>query len=744
MNRSRARFPAALLLVVVLTLLLPPPAHAQPSIARPHPDGRRIAAPDGRPLFVVGYNYEGPADRAWNMWGRFDLALIEADLARARAGGANTVRLFVQEPLAAAIKAGDFAMLDAVLDVAARHGLFVLLTLGDYAERDLTAVAAVNEQIARRYSANPTILAYDLRNEPQFLHLASATYPPGVTPPLQRADLVPIYGERVARDALTAYRAGGSGRVLPPWWSDDQVYAYANNLAYYREFLAAAEMWAGAAPGRAVVDYPATPEAAGWQPLWAALDETLAAWIGVLAAPIRAADPPRMVTVGWSSLLFARLPSNGALLDVVSLHRFPRPGPGGVQQTLDLAAALRRAHPGRPLLLEELGYATAEVDEQGAAILELATALRAYSEGYAGFLKWMLTDLPPVGSPREDSFGAVRLDGSAKPSLIALGVLGAYLASTQAPPGGQVEVWSSGGQFGYSYVAADAVFLGGPGGGGGGVGVTFDSPGQLIARKDGAVELLATRPADVTLNLRELMPPWTGGEPALLAFDGGGWVPAPAARAGDELRFPMRAETPYRVVIPRLTEPAQPGAGCRHFPETGHNLCGAFLRHWEQRGGLAIFGYPLSEEFQELSRQDGRVYTVQYFERNRFEYHPELAGTPYEVLLGLLGNDLAAGRRAEGPFLPVAQPPDAAYFPETGHTLRGAFRTYWERNGGLAIFGFPISEEFQEYNPADGRVYTVQYFERNRFEYHPELAGTPYEVLLGLLGSQTVDGRGWR
>ena len=30
----------------------------------------------------------------------------------------------------------------------------------------------------------------------------------------------------------------------------------------------------------------------------------------------------------------------------------------------------------------------------------------------------------------------------------------------------------------------------------------------------------------------------------------------------------------------------------------------------------------------------------EYFERNRFEYHPEAAGTPYEVQLGLLGASL--------------------------------------------------------------------------------------------------------
>src|SRR5207244_9299315 len=46
--------------------------------------------------------------------------------------------------------------------------------------------------------------------------------------------------------------------------------------------------------------------------------------------------------------------------------------------------------------------------------------------------------------------------------------------------------------------------------------------------------------------------------------------------------------------------------------------------------------YPLSEEVSENGL------TVQYFERARFEWHPENAGTPYEVLLGRLGADAAA------------------------------------------------------------------------------------------------------
>jgi hypothetical protein len=39
----------------------------------------------------------------------------------------------------------------------------------------------------------------------------------------------------------------------------------------------------------------------------------------------------------------------------------------------------------------------------------------------------------------------------------------------------------------------------------------------------------------------------------------------------------------------------------------------------------------------ETSKDDGKQYRVQDFERRRLEYHPENRGTPFEVLLGRLG-----------------------------------------------------------------------------------------------------------
>ena len=40
------------------------------------------------------------------------------------------------------------------------------------------------------------------------------------------------------------------------------------------------------------------------------------------------------------------------------------------------------------------------------------------------------------------------------------------------------------------------------------------------------------------------------------------------------------------------------------------------------------------------------------------------------------------------------------------------------------------------------KPYLVQYFERNRLEYHPELPD-PFRVSLGLLGVQVLQARGW-
>ncbi len=181
------------------------------------------------------------------------------------------------------------------------------------------------------------------------------------------------------------------------------------------------------------------------------------------------------------------------------------------------------------------------------------------------------------------------------------------------------------------------------------------------------------------------------------------------------------------------------------FAETNQCIRGRFLDYWEANGGLARNGFPLTEERVEVL-EDGNAYTVQYFERVRLEHHPENA-PPYDVLLGqfgrrVLSQRLLAARTAPQPtsdrYLPAdvmqtADPiPDRVYFQETGHNLGGRFLEYWQQNGRLAQFGYPLTEEVEE-TLENGRTYLVQYFERARFELHPENAA-PYDVLLGQFG----------
>ncbi|HUS15980.1 MAG TPA: hypothetical protein VM536_13320 [Chloroflexia bacterium] len=168
------------------------------------------------------------------------------------------------------------------------------------------------------------------------------------------------------------------------------------------------------------------------------------------------------------------------------------------------------------------------------------------------------------------------------------------------------------------------------------------------------------------------------------------------------------------------------------FPQTGHSVRGAFLAYWQQHGGLAQQGYPLSEEVTEVSPVDGKSRTVQYFERAVFELHPENAW-PYNVLLSRLGSNRFTGRYPKGAPGEQASTDNPRRFPETGAALGGRFRQYWETHGGLAQQGYPVSDEFKERSEVDGQIRTVQYFERAVFEYHPENP-PPYDVLLTLVG----------
>src|SRR4026208_2156696 len=102
----------------------------------------------------------------------------------------------------------------------------------------------------------------------------------------------------------------------------------------------------------------------------------------------------------------------------------------------------------------------------------------------------------------------------------------------------------------------------------------------------------------------------------------------------------VRLSLALLLCLPILTQPSTaapvPQGDSRTFPETGKTVKGPFLKYWNEHGGLAQQGFPISDEMQEKNETDGKSYTVQYFERAVFEMHPENKA-PFDVLLSLLG-----------------------------------------------------------------------------------------------------------
>ena len=200
--------------------------------------------------------------------------------------------------------------------------------------------------------------------------------------------------------------------------------------------------------------------------------------------------------------------------------------------------------------------------------------------------------------------------------------------------------------------------------------------------------------------------------------------------------------------------PAHAQAGRLCFPNVpGITSCidGRFREYWEQNGGLAVFGYPVTAAGNEINRDTGESYLTQWFERNRFELHPENR-PPYDVLLGRLGDDRLRQQGRGWQDFPKAAASAPHRFPETGHAItHEPFWSYWSTHGlefdgqrgtsfveSLALFGYPISEAATETN-ANGDTVLTQWFERARFEWHPNNPAE-FRVLLGLLGNEMRQG----
>jgi hypothetical protein len=156
---------------------------------------------------------------------------------------------------------------------------------------------------------------------------------------------------------------------------------------------------------------------------------------------------------------------------------------------------------------------------------------------------------------------------------------------------------------------------------------------------------------------------------------------------------------------------------CQTFPETGWQVCGAFLNYWKTHGGLAQQGYPISSTFQEKSETDGKTYTVQYFERAVFEAHPENQ-PPNDVLLSLLGSQKYKAKYGSGVPASVAPPAspssgtaDAAdvHLPATSGSTGKVVYTDNSSSGAITFVRFvdPAKSTNQFEQPQAGNKYVA-------------------------------------
>ena len=82
------------------------------------------------------------------------------------------------------------------------------------------------------------------------------------------------------------------------------------------------------------------------------------------------------------------------------------------------------------------------------------------------------------------------------------------------------------------------------------------------------------------------------------------------------------------------------------------DVAGRFLEVWSARGNdqanTYVNGLPITARRPETSVEDGKVYETQWFERAKYEAHPENKA-PYDVLLGRLGANFVEGRGSVDP-----------------------------------------------------------------------------------------------
>lgn len=485
-----------------------------------------ILSPDGTPFFTFGVNYEGYFDRAWAMWrpNLFDLDLIERDFAKARASGFNTVRLFVQKENHDEVNRGEWQRFDAVIGLAERYNLAVMLTFNDAHLPHLAQVGEFNAKIAAHFRGHQAIHSWDLENEPRLYNLLVANYPNGTCPLLTSA-LIDHYGELIPRSKIDMNRIPGLLRG-----DANKAYYYRNAVEAYIRFGQQA-MTSGMP---SIVDFMFSEQGAAWRQFFKLLNDTIAAWLAPQMEPMKAADPQRLFSVGWNWEALAALPANRAL-DFHQIHKYGKTvGYTKLNNIFSMLKALQRVFPTQPIIMGEFGYSTDEsettdthkpVDPRITALHEAAMMCFLRAEGFSGGIKWMLNDVRNAPNPFEAGLG-VYADGD-RPKPVRR--IFEHLASLwrQTDDLGQLRVLPDHRTHVRVHYLCESGGFSGGGGDESPVAWDANAPAMVLTTCDasGQIRVETDAPLQVSLTLPQLSARWHGAQAAVYRLEEEGFSP---------------------------------------------------------------------------------------------------------------------------------------------------------------------------------------------------------------------------
>ena len=195
-----------------------------------------------------------------------------------------------------------------------------------------------------------------------------------------------------------------------------------------------------------------------------------------------------------------------------------------------------------------------------------------------------------------------------------------------------------------------------------------------------------------------------------LAFSATGGALANTSPSSNKVELPAGSVNPAKIF----------------FPDYAQFVANPLLHYWRANGRFDTFGGPMSHT--DIDKEGN---SVQYFQKMALAYYPSLANTAWEVRPYHAGRlfveSLSDDLKNAFPYGRIGVTPTTAtskYFPETGHTLQAGFYELYNKTGGLFIYGFPISQEYERLDLTDGKTYRYQLFERGRMRWSADTGAT--------------------